>query len=121
MRSLFLYGWVGAIGTAVHFAVLFATLRVAGPVLASTLGAIVGCVVNYGLASQLVFSQRSVAAGTFARFAIVATFGVAVNALVVRMLLDTLPIALNQAVASMTVLFVGYALNKRWTFDDRSN
>jgi putative flippase GtrA len=46
---------------------------------------------------------------------------VAVNALVVRMLLDTLPIALNQAVASMTVLFVGYALNKRWTFNDRSN
>ena len=40
-KMFFFYGGAGAVGTAFHFGVLFATLSLMGPVLASTLGAIV--------------------------------------------------------------------------------
>ncbi len=118
-KSLLLYGGAGAVGTAVHFAVLFATLNFVGPVPASTLGAIAGCIVNYFLARHVVFSLSKPRNGAFARFVTVAVFGIAVNAVVITTLLGVLPIVLNQAVASAMVLLLGYSLNKWWTFNDR--
>ena len=118
-KTLTIYGGAGAIGTAVHFTVLFATLGLAGPVLASTLGAIAGCVVNYFLARQFVFESREPCKSSFPRFVTVAICGIAVNAVVIKAFVGVLPIAINQAIASAIVLLLGYSLNKRWTFDGR--
>ena len=90
-----------------------------GPVLASTLGAIVGCIVNYNLARQFVFSSTLAIGYSFSRFVAVAIFGIAVNALVIMTFVEVLLLALNQALATGTVLLLGYTLNKRWTFYDR--
>lgn len=118
-RSVFLYASVGAVGTAVHFALLFATLHILGAVLASTLGAIFGLIVNYQLARHFVFTHSKPRRGAFARFVAVAIFGLGVNAAIINTLLDVLPIALNQLVASATVLLLGFTLNKHWTFNDQ--
>jgi len=118
-RSLLLYAGVGIIGTAVHFAVLFITLNLLGPVAASTLGAIVGGIVNYYLARQFVFASSEAFRRSFPRFVTVAFFGIVVNAIVIKTFVGVLPIAINQAIASGTVLLLGYTLNKLWTFNER--
>jgi putative flippase GtrA len=117
-KTLVLYGGAGAIGTAVHFMVLFATLGIAEPVLASTLGAISGGIVNYFLARQFVFSSTASHASSAPKFLTVAVFGIAINAVVIKTFVGVLPIAINQALASGTVLLVGFSLNRIWTFDD---
>ena len=118
-KTLVLYGGAGAVGTAAHFMVLFATLRLLGPVAASTLGAIVGCIINFFLARQYVFASTTSCARSLPRFASVAIFGIAINAMIINAFVGILPIALSQVVASGTVLLLGYTLNKRWTFDER--
>ena len=118
-KTLALYGGAGAVGTAAHFMVLFATLHLLGPVAASTLGAIVGCVINFFLARRYVFASTASCTYSFPRFVSVATFGVASNAVIINALVDVLPIVLNQAVASGAVLLLGFVFNKRWTFDER--
>jgi putative flippase GtrA len=117
-KSMLMYGGAGAIGTAAHFAVLFTTLQFMGPVPASTLGAIVGCVINYFLARRFVFASTASCGRSCPRFVMVAVIGIAFNAVVIDALVDVLPIALNQAVASGLVLLLGYFLNRTWTFDD---
>lgn len=119
LKPLLIYGAAGAVGTAVHFTVLFTTLNLAGPVLASTLGAIAGCIVNYFLARNFVFGCSVPCNRAFPRFITVAAFGIAVNAAVIKTFVGVLPIAINQVVASGVVLLLGYALNKTWTFNDR--
>ena len=119
LKRFVMYGGAGAIGTAAHFMVLFATLRLLGPVAASTLGAIVGCIINYFLARQYVFASTTSCARSLPRFASVAIVGIAINAMIINAFVGVLPIALSQVVASGTVLLLGYTLNKRWTFDER--
>ncbi len=119
LKRFVMYGGAGAVGTAAHFMVLFATLRLVGPVAASTLGAIVGCIINYFLAHQYVFASTTSCARSLPRFASVAIFGIAINAMIINAFVGVLPIALSQVVASGTVLLLGYTLNKRWTFDER--
>ena len=117
-KTFLLYGGAGAVGTAFHFGVLFATLSFMGPVLASTLGAIVGCIVNYILARRFVFASTESYRQSFPRFVTVAVVGIAVNAAVIKAFVGVLPIVINQAIASGTVLLLGYSLNRCWTFND---
>lgn len=117
-RKLILYGGAGAIGTATHFAVLFATLGLVGPVAASTMGAVVGCLINYTLSRQFIFVSGVKCARSLPRFISVALLGITINATIIRTLVDVLPIAVNQAIASGTVLLLGFSLNKRWTFNE---
>ena len=118
LRPLLTYVAAGAVGTAVHFTVLFMTLNSTGPVPASTLGAIAGCIVNYFLARNFVFGSSVPCNRSFPRFITVATFGIVVNATVIKTFVGVLPIAVNQVVASGVVLLLGYSLNKMWTFND---
>lgn len=117
VHAVFLYASVGAVGTAVHFAVLFAVLDVAGAVLASTLGAICGLLVNYQLARHFVFAQSKPRRGDFVRFVIVAICGLGVNATIISTLLGVLPVALSQLLASAVVVLLGFSLNRQWTFN----
>lgn len=118
-KNLVMYACVGAVGTIVHFAVLFATVEFAGPVSASTLGAISGCFVNFFLARQFVFSSTESVRNSLPRFFTVAFLGVVLNAAVIKTFVGLLPLAINQSFASAIVLFTGYSLNKFWTFHDR--
>jgi len=119
LTSFLRYSGAGVIGTAIHFLVLFAALDYVGPVAASTMGAFVGCIINYSLSRQFVFASTTSCAHSLPRFVSVALLGIAVNAVIIKAFVGVLPIALNQAIASGTVLLLGYALNKKWTFNER--
>lgn len=120
-ESLIRYGLAGATGTSAHFAVLFATISIATPIIASTLGAIVGCIVNYYLARQFVFASTVPGNRALPRFVGVAAFGVAVNAAIIQTFVNFLPVGISQIIASATVFIVGFILNKLWTFNERKD
>ena len=113
-----MYAGAGSIGTAAHFVVLLATHRNVGPVAASTIGAVVGCVINYLLAREIVFRSNAPYEGSFPRFAAVAIAGIAVNALVISMLVQFIPVTVSQMIATSAVLLLGYTANKNWTFNE---
>ena len=119
IASLVRYGGAGALGTAIHFAILGFVSGLTGPVAASTLGAIVGCAVNFTLVRHFVFETGLPARYSFPRFGTVAIFGIAVNAVVLSILVARTPLFVAQGFASGSVLVIGYLLNKRWSFNER--
>ena len=112
------YAAAGTIGTAAHFAVLFALLQglVTSIVIASTLGAIVGGLVNYSLAHRNVFKSRVQHHVALPKFAVVASIGVGINADVLAAIAKPLGPVAGQLLASSTVLSFGFILNCVWSF-----
>ena len=118
------YVSVGAVGTAVHYAVfLTITLRAPQPVplwlvvAASTAGALLGALVNYLLNRRLTFRSARPHRSAAPRFAVVAAGSLALNALTVGGLsaAGLAPLA-AQVGATALVLVSGYLLNRNWTF-----
>ena len=114
------YAGAGAIGTGAQYAVLIALVQLAhvGAVAASTAGAIVGALVNYGLNYRFTFASRKAHAHTVPRFAIVAVGGIVLNAVVVAAVLATFGphYLVAQVLATAAVLAAGYLANRVWTF-----
>jgi putative flippase GtrA len=120
MRTQFLrYASAGAVGTALQYAtlVLLVQAQWAGPVTASTVGAIGGALVNYLLNHRFTFASERAHAHALPRFAAVALAGIVVNALVVGALVGAgVHYLAAQVVATGAVLVAGYAANRAWTF-----
>ena len=114
------YAGAGLLGTALQFAVLVVLVQLGnmGAVVASTLGAIAGAVLNYGLNHQFTFASDKSHAHALPRFAIVALVGIALNAVVVAVMLDfvTSNYLVAQVVATGAVLVAGFLANRTWTF-----
>jgi putative flippase GtrA len=114
------YAGAGAIGTGAHYAVLIALVQLAGTgaVAASTVGAVAGALVNYGLNHRYTFASRRAHAQALPRFAAVALAGIALNALVLAATLAAFdpPYLVAQVVATAAVLLAGYVANRAWTF-----
>lgn len=115
-----MYGAVGAVGTTIHYAVLVALVELlaAGAVLASSAGAVAGMLVNYVLNRRFTFASAKPHRAALPRFAMVATGGLCLNA--VLMWIMTQPLGLHylagQAVATLLVYVLTYAANRAWTF-----
>ncbi len=114
------YASAGLIGTTVHYAVLTALLQgnVIDVVAASTVGAVTGGLVNYWLNHAKVFKSCVRHQVALPRFAAVATFGIAVNAVVLAVCAPTFGTLGGQLIASVAVLVTGYSLNRIWSFRD---
>jgi putative flippase GtrA len=114
------YAAAGAAGTAVHYLVLIVLVQAAavGAVVASTLGAVAGALVNYRLNHRYTFDSDKPHAHALPRFAAVALAGVAVNAAVLSLMLAfiTPHYLLAQLAATAVVLIAGFAVNRVWTF-----
>ena len=114
------YASAGAIGTTAHFAILAALVHLAGiaPVIASTAGAVAGALINYAVNHRFTFESRRTHTVALPRFFVVASAGVALNAIVMATLLALAPLhyLVAQAVATGIVLVTGYVANRRWTF-----
>jgi putative flippase GtrA len=114
------YAGAGAIGTALQFAVLIVLVQVAGmgAVVASTLGAVAGAVLNYGLNHQFTFASDRSHGHALPRFALVSGAGIALNAVVVAAMLAfvTPHYLVAQVVATGAVLVGGFIANRAWTF-----
>jgi putative flippase GtrA len=114
------YASAGATGTLVHYAVLVGSVQLAdaGPVPASTVGALAGAIVNYGLNHRFTFASRKTHAQALPRFLLVAIGGVFLNAIVLSLLLAQSGVhyLVAQAFTTAIVLAAGYFANRAWTF-----
>jgi putative flippase GtrA len=119
-RQFIRYAGSGAVGTATQYAALFALVhaRWAEPIAASTVGAMAGALVNYGLNYRYTFASAHPHRHALPRFAAIALMGLFVNAAVMAAVLAIggPHYLLAQVVATGVVLFVGYHANRQWTF-----
>jgi putative flippase GtrA len=90
----------------------------AGPLGASTIGAIVGAAVNYALNYRFTFASRRAHHIALPRFAAIAAAGVVLNALVLSAMLALVQphYLVAQIVATGAVLIAGFLANRKWTF-----
>ena len=114
------YAATGAVGTALHYVLLFGLVEGPGvdAVAASTCGAVAGALVNYGLNYRYTFRSSRQHRVSLLRFGVVSIAGVLVNALVVAAgtaLFGWYYLA-AQVVATGVVLSGAFAVNRVWTF-----
>lgn len=115
--SIMRYAGVGVIGTLFHFIVLYSLLNYFNPVIASTTGAVVGCIVNFYLANSYVFAGRN-SRLAFPKFVTVAIGGIAINAAVIAALTPYWPVFISQVFTTGTIFITGYVVNNAWSFSE---
>lgn len=114
---------VGVVGTAAHYALLVVLVEMLGlrPVFGSSLGYLLGAVVNYTLNYRFTFASRKKHTETMPKFYLIAAVGFLFNAVIVYTLANIVGVnyLLAQLVATALVLAWGFAANFLWTFDDK--
>lgn len=114
------FALVGALGTGVHYAVMFALISAVAwrAETATTLGAACGAGVNYLLNYRFTFRSSARHRIALTKFLAVAIIGMAINVAIVATL--TRPFALDplpaQLAATAAVLAWGFFANRAWTF-----
>jgi putative flippase GtrA len=109
----------GAVGTALHYAVLVAWVEAAGgPVVPGTLaGFCVGAFANYLIARRFVFVTARPHGSAVPRFALVAAAGAVINTAIVALLYRAGAHYLAaQVAATGIVLAFNFLANRHWTF-----
>lgn len=112
------YAGVGIIGTVVHFLILLLLVDFTTPVVASTVGAIAGCITNFQLVRNYVFTARAKQLLVFPKFATVAIGGIGLNAAIMLALNPLLPVIVCQVAAIGIVFVTGFLLNNCWSFGE---
>jgi putative flippase GtrA len=113
------YVAVGAVGTVLHYAVLALAVQRGhwAPWVGSGLGAVLGAQLAYAGNAWLTFRSQRTATASWWRFqataAVGAVLGMGIVAGATRLGLHYL---LAQAMATLVVLCVGFAINRHWTF-----
>ena len=119
-RKFIYYAGIGAAGTAAHFAVLFGLVEFldADPIVGSTLGFIVGAIVNYFLNYKYTFNSNAKHLPTLFRFFIVAFIGSIMNLAIMTFLVGTVSFhyLLAQAISTGVIVVITFLINKIWTF-----
>ena len=117
------YCVVGAAGTITHYSALLTLVwfDVAGPVIASSAGAIVGSVINYQLNYNFTFKSHESHANAGPKFFVVAGVGLLVNWLIMMISIDGFGIhyLIAQCAATALVVFISFVANARWSFKSR--
>ena len=120
LARLFRYGLVGASGTALHYAILVSLVELSGvdPVVATTVGAFFGALLNYHLNYHWTFSSRRPHREALSRFLLVAGSGLALNTALMALLVDGLhwPYLPAQLGVTALVFFWTYLANALWSF-----
>lgn len=111
-------------GTIAQYAMLFIFVEVLSmyPVVASTLGALAGAIINYLLSHHWVFRSKRNHSRTLSKFIAVGGLGLALNAAIMYMLTTIMDIHyfLGQVAATGIVLFWNFLGNRFWTFADET-
>jgi putative flippase GtrA len=106
-------------GTLAHYSVLVLGVQLDGePVVSSTLGFIVGALVNYVLSYYYVFRSGSSHPRTITKFFTVASFGLGLNTFVLWSATYGLRLhyLVGQVLATGIVVIWNFIGNKWWTF-----
>ncbi|WP_428032642.1 GtrA family protein [Ancylobacter sp.] len=120
VRHIVLFAALGAVGTLAHYAVLIGLVQggLAGPVLSSSAGFLVGGLVNYQLGRRLVFRSSVPHRSALAKFFTIAGIGLMLNALLMALLTGVLgaPYLPAQILVTGLLMLWHYAGNAAWTF-----
>lgn len=119
MSPFLRYTLVGAMATAVHWALLALCVEAAGmaPWLASGLGAGVGAQIAFAGNRRFTFAHRGSLWPAWWRFMGTAGLGALLGmAIVAGGVATGLHYLLAQALATLCVLLLGYAVNRVWAF-----
>jgi putative flippase GtrA len=107
---------LGAIGTGVHFVILWAMISSGLDVLSSSsVGGIGGALVNYRLNYRFTFNSDLAHSRTMVKFFTVALFGLILNLLIMAEL-TYLDYFIAQLITVFFVLLWNYLANLFWTF-----
>ena len=107
---------LGAIGTGVHFVILWAMISSGLDVLSSSsVGGIGGALVNYRLNYRFTFNSDLAHSRTMVKFFTVALFGLILNLLIMAELIY-LDYFIAQLITVFFVLLWNYLANLFWTF-----
>lgn len=119
MQRLLRYAAVGALATAVHYAVLVAGVEVLGwpAPAAAAFGAAVGAQVAFAGNRRLTFGHRGPMLPAWWRFQATALLGAGISAALVGLGARAgLHYLAAQAIATGLVLLLTFAINRRWSF-----
>ena len=113
------YAAVGAVATAVHYAILFGLVEAGGlaPQRAAAAGAWIGAQVAFAGNAAFTFRGHGATVGAWLRFQAIAVVGAALSfALVAAGVRIGLHYLLAQLVATLINLVVTFEINRRWSF-----
>jgi len=118
------FAGVGVIGTLSHYTVLVLLVQLLDVeiVLSSSIGAIVGAMVNYSLNYRFTFSSNKRHKDTLWKFFAIAGVGFLLNALMMFLLADILKIfyLIAQIISTASILVWNFLGNRFWTFHEGS-
>ncbi len=115
-----MFAGIGAIGTIGHYTTLIVLVQFwrLDPVVASSLGFIVGAVINYILNYHFTFQSDKRHSEAIIKFFIVAAIGACINGFIMYIGVENTNInyMLVQIFATGIVLLWNFIVNKLWTF-----
>lgn len=113
------FATVGALGTALHYAVLI--LLVSGlsfdPAIGAMAGATCGAAFNYWLNHRFTFRSNRPHREALPRFVLMAVVGILLNGMIVKALtLASVNYLVSQVAATLIILMMNFFLSKLWIF-----
>jgi putative flippase GtrA len=119
-RKLLAFGLVGALGTGAHYLVLVALVEAFSfdPTAATTVGFVVGALVNYLLSHRYVFASAKAHLDAGPKFFLIAAITGFMNTFMLHAGVRWAGVnyLLAQVVSTAIIFFVNYALNSLWSF-----
>ena len=124
-QQFFIFAGIGAIGTAGHYATLILLVQIGhtNPVFATTIGFIVGALINYVLNYRITFNSNKRHREALTKFFSVASLGAVINATIMTAGINLFDIhyLVIQVVATCIVLVLNFTANKYWTFAEKQS
>ena len=119
-QQFIIYAGIGAIGTTGHYATLVLLVQTVHtePVFATTIGFVVGALINYVLNYRITFNSNKRHREALTKFFSVAALGAVINATIMSAginLFDMYYLVI-QVIATCFVLALNFTINKYWTF-----
>ena len=114
---------MGAIGTVGHYVTLIVLVQViqTAPVIASTIGFVVGALINYVLNYHITFNSNKRHREALTKFITVASLGAVINGSIMKagIIMFDIHYLIIQVIATCFVLALNFIANKYWTFAEK--
>ena len=121
-QQFIIYTGIGAIGTTGHYITLILLVQVirTNPVIATTIGFVIGALINYALNYRLTFNSNKRHREALTKFFSVASLGAVINTAIMTVGINLLALhyLVIQVIATCFVLTLNFTANKYWTFAD---